>query len=425
MLNISIDSGRARVAALACGWLASAAAFAADVLTPEQAVTRALERNPAVTAARDGVDVAEARLRRARAWDNPTLSVEAEDVLGRGEYAGFDAAQTTVSMSQPLPLGAGRRATIRGARADMELASVDAAIAERDVRRDVIIAYAEAVAAERLATLERERARLGAAAREAVERRYRAGLESELQRSRVEVETSGLQAAARRAQSEAQQRRRDLAAHWREADLDLALDQAWFDAAPVFGPRADPEAIRAAPGAAGHPPEHSHVARARLAQARAEAALAAARGARYGGIEAVVGNRQFSSGPADSDQAWVLGLSMPLPLWDRNGAGIAEARAALAASEIQVEEAARELVSEREAARADYEAAALEVEALAGSGLPAATLAAQLAAQGYDGGRLSLLERLDAERALSDLAERLVRARLELRRAEARLDNLH
>ena len=32
---------------------------------------------------------------------------------------------------------------------------------------------------------------------------------------------------------------------------------------------------------------------------------------------------------------------------------------------------------------------------------------------------------LDAERALSDLAERLVRARLELRRAEARLDNLH
>ena len=104
---------------------------------------------------------------------------------------------------------------------------------------------------------------------------------------------------------------------------------------------------------------------------------------------------------------------------------IAEARAALAASEIQVEEAARELVSEREAARADYEAAALEVEALAGSGLPAATLAAQLAAQGYDGGRLSLLERLDAERALSDLAERLVRARLELRRAEARLDNLH
>ena len=139
----------------------------------------------------------------------------------------------------------------------------------------------------------------------------------------------------------------------------------------------------------------------------------------------MVGNRQFRSGPADSDQAWVLGLSMPLPLWDRNGAGIAEARAALAASEIQVEEAARELVSEREAARADYEAAALEVEALAGSGLPAATLAAQLAAQGYDGGRLSLLERLDAERALSDLAERLVRARLELRRAEARLDNLH
>lgn len=424
MPSISTESAGTRLAALLCGWLACASALASDVLTADQAVARALERNPLVTASRDGVDVADARLRRARAWDNPTLSVEAEDVLGQGEFAGFDAAQTTVSLAQPLPLGGARRATIRGARADAQLATLDAAIAARDVRRDVIAAYAEAIAADRLATLERERARLGAAARDAVERRFAAGLESELQRSRAAVETSGLQAAARRAQAEAQQRRRELAATWREADLDLPLDQAWFDAAPAFGPRADAAAIEAAPGASAGA-EHSHVARARLAQARAEAALAAARGARFAGVEAVVGNRRFRAGPAGSDQAWVLGLSMPLPLWDRNGAGIAEARAALAAAEVQVEEATRELVSEREAARADYEAAALEVEALAGNGLPAATLAARLAAQGYDGGRLSLLERLDAERALSDVAERLVRARLALRRAEARLANLH
>ena len=346
-------------------------------------------------------------------------------MLGRGELSGFDAAETTVSLAQPLPLGGGRRAAIRGARVESELAALDAGIAVRDVRRDVTVAYAEAVAADRLAALERERARIGAEARAAVGRRFAAGLESELQRSRVEVETSGQQAAARRALAEARQRRRELAARWRAESVEQALDDAWFDAPPAFGARADADAIRASGAATGPGPQHSHVERAMLARTRAEAELEAARGARVGGLEAVVGNRRFRTGAAGSDEAWVLGLAMPLPLWDRNGAAIAAARAALNAAEIEVEEAARELVREREAARADYEAAALEVEALVDSGLPAASQAARLAAQGYDGGRLSLLERLDAERALSDVAERLVRARLELRRAEARLANLH
>jgi outer membrane protein TolC len=44
-----------------------------------------------------------------------------------------------------------------------------------------------------------------------------------------------------------------------------------------------------------------------------------------------------------------------------------------------------------------------------------------LSAQGYEAGRLSLLERLDAERAWVQAREQLVSARLRLRTAEARL----
>ena len=115
---------------------------------------------------------------------------------------------------------------------------------------------------------------------------------------------------------------------------------------------------------------------------------------------------------------------MPLPLWDRNGAAIAEARAGLVAAEIDAEREARALEAEREEAAAGHEAARIELDALVASGLPAASAAARLAQQGYDAGRLSLLERLDAERALSDVRERLVAARLQLRRAEAQLDGL-
>jgi cobalt-zinc-cadmium efflux system outer membrane protein len=381
------------------------------VLTLEQALARAGERSPLLATAESRREVAAARLRQARAWENPTLAIDVENVLGRGEYADFDAAETTVSLSQPLPLGGGRAAGRRGARAAAQLAAVEAELAAREVRREVAIAYAEAIAADRIAAIERERARIGIETREAVEKRFGSGLESELQRSRVAVETSGLQAAARRAAAGSQARRRELAALWRDETVSEALDESWFDAAPI--------AI-AAPGA----PVHPRLERSRLAVEQARAALEAQRGARFGGLEATVGTRRFADAPQDSDRAWVLGVSMPLPLWDRNGAAIAEARAELVAAEIEAERAARSLEAEREAAVAEHEAAHIELDALVTSGLPAASAAVRLAQQGYEAGRLSLLERLDAERALSDVRERLVAARLQLRRAETQLDGL-
>ncbi|MCB0606021.1 MAG: TolC family protein, partial [Saprospiraceae bacterium] len=62
------------------GFLAAPAAAQASaaVLTLEQALARASERSPVLAAAGSGREVAAARLRQARAWENPTLSVEVE-----------------------------------------------------------------------------------------------------------------------------------------------------------------------------------------------------------------------------------------------------------------------------------------------------------------------------------------------------------
>jgi cobalt-zinc-cadmium efflux system outer membrane protein len=389
------------------------------VLTLEQALARAAERGPAVASATSGREVAEARLRQARSWDNPTLAVDVENVLGRGAYADFGAAETTVQLTQPIPLGGGRAGQLRAARAGLSLAAAQQALALRELRRDLTIAYAEAVAADRHAAISRDRGRIAAGMREAVERRFAAGLESELQRSRAEVEASGLQAAMRRAAAESQARRRALAAHWRDETVREPLDDAWFDApAASVAQQAVPSSVTVA--AAGHP--RLELARHRADQA--QALLEAARGARYAGLEATVGTRRFGDEPSADGRAWVLGFSMPLPLWDRNVAAIAEARAERLAAELDAESAARGLAAERERAAAQWEAARIEVDALVTTGLPSAQTAARLAAQGYEGGRLSLLERLEAERALSDVRERLETARLELRRAEAVLESL-
>ncbi len=399
----------------------AAAATGTAVLTFDQALARALERSPAMLAARGSREVAAAQLRQARAWENPTLEIEAENVLGQGEYADFDAAETTIAFSQPLPVGGSRGAAIRGARAGQAGAEADAELARRELRRDVAVAYADAVAADRLASIERERARIGAETRAAVEKRFAAGLESALQRARVEVETGSLQASARRAAAEALARRRALAALWRDETVAERLDDTWFDAAggdeahPAGGAAADTTG-----DAAGHPRLRS----AEQVVIRAAAALQEARAQRFTGLEARVGTRRFAGEPGDADQAFVIGLAMPLPLWNRNEAGIVAARVALGAAEVDAERARRELVGARADASAELDAANLEARALRESGVPAAESAAGLARQGYDAGRLSLLERLDAERSLSDVRERLEVARRQVQRARAELESL-
>ena len=173
------------------------------------------------------------------------------------------------------------------------------AVAALELRRDVAFAYAEAIAADRLAGIARERAALGAQTRAAVERRHAAGLESDLQRARVEVETAGMQADARRRAAAALAHRRALASHWREATVTAALDEAWFDAAPDTAFSAAPYPV---PDTA---PTHPRlvVARARVEQARAE--IEAARRAPFSGLEATVGTRRSEDAPS-SDRAWLL-----------------------------------------------------------------------------------------------------------------------
>lgn len=398
--------------------MSGVAAGETTVLTLEQALARASAEGSATLIAAAERERAVARARQARAWENPTLSVEVENVLGRGPYRDFDAAESTVSLSQPLPLGGGRGARVRAARSDEQAATAAIALAALELRRDVALAYAAAIAADRLAGIARERAALGAQTRAAVERRHAAGLESDLQRARVEVETAGMQAEARRRAAAALAHRRALASHWREATVTAALDEAWFDAAPDGA--LDTAFKAALDGAPDTAPPHPRlvVARARVEQARAE--LEAARRAPFSGLEATVGTRRFEDAPG-ADHAWLLGLSMPLPVWDRNEGGVAEARAVLQGAEFDLERAARDLLAEREAALAERDAATLEVEALTMSGLPSSKSLAHLSIQGYEAGRLSLIERLDAERALVQTQEHLVAARLLLRQSEARV----
>ncbi|MFO1425685.1 MAG: TolC family protein [Steroidobacteraceae bacterium] len=394
---------------------APAAAPATALLTLEQAIARSLQRHPAVVGAAAEREVADEGLRRAGRWANPTITVDSENVLGVGPYRSFDSAETTVSLTQEIPLGGKRSSDLRGARAGQEAAGLAVRIAELEVRRDVTIAYAAAVAADRLAAIARDRARVATETRSAAEQRFTAGVESELRRSSVEVAAARAQATARRASAESIARRRALAQSWRDETTEQPLDAAWFDAVAA---EVDESAHAASPAELA---QHPQVRAAQIEYRRAQAALDFERAQRVPNLEATIGTRRFAAAPGGEDHALVLGLSAPLPLWYRNGENIAAARARLTRAEIAAERAPQDLRAVQDAALAELDAARLELRTLTTTGLPAAENAARLARQAYDAGRLSLAERLDAEAALFEVREQVENIRLEVHRAHATL----
>ncbi len=81
-------------------------------LTLDRALELAGAMAPGVEAASAGVRAAEAQRRAAGLRPNPSINMEAENVIGTGPYSGLSSAETTVGMSLPLELGGKRSARI-------------------------------------------------------------------------------------------------------------------------------------------------------------------------------------------------------------------------------------------------------------------------------------------------------------------------
>jgi outer membrane protein, heavy metal efflux system len=137
-----------------------------------------------------------------------------------------------------------------------------------------------------------------------------------------------------------------------------------------------------------------------------------------------LGARRFADAPAGENRALVLGVSLPLPIWDRNAAERAGARRERVVMETELDAAQRDLADELARARAAFNAATGELRALTESAAPAARNAATLAQRGFEAGRLSLAERLLADQALQSTEEALQRARFVLHQSRAQLDCL-
>ena len=169
----------ALLAAASCTSAAQAQTPMAGEAEAPLSLSRALElagaSAPSIEVAAADVRAAEAGRSVAGLRPNPTVNVEAENVVGTGPYAGVRSMEATTSLALPLELGGKRSARVAVASSQQDRAIIERAIAEAELRFAVTRAYADAVASDKRLANAREQLRITNEGLRAADVRVRAG----------------------------------------------------------------------------------------------------------------------------------------------------------------------------------------------------------------------------------------------------------
>lgn len=384
------------------------APVAPPILTLDAALRQAIEQAPLLAQARANTDAERGRLAQARRWPNPEASLQAENFAGSRELSGFDGAEVTAQLEQPLEVGGKRSARIAAGRAGVEIAELRAAVARLDLEQAVRRAYAETAAAQERGVLAREEARTNEEIASAVAKLVAAGREPPLREARSRVERTTAQAAALAADRDYLNARRRLAALSGQTDTQFAV-------APEV--LANSAAGPAVASAEVKNPIDIEVVEKEVQRARAQVRVE--RAARIPDPRVTAGVRRLE---ADNATALVAGVAFPLPVFNANGGAIAAAAADVRRAEAAVKQAEVDTQVRASSARSSLETATAQAAAFASAAIPAAEEAVRVARLGYAAGKFSYLELLEASRALAQARRQRIDAQLEVARAAADLD---
>nr|WP_095063777.1 TolC family protein [Pseudomonas sp. Irchel s3f19] len=370
-----------KIALLSLLLAAIGSAQASAGLSLPEALAAAFAQNPELAAAGREVGVAEGERRQAGLLPNPELSWEAEDTRR-------DTRTTTITLSQPFELGGKRGARVAVATTGKAIAQLELERQRNGLRADVVQAFHTALRAQTALELAQQSQALTERGLRVVQGRVTAGQASPVEATRAQVQLAQAQSEVGRAASQRSVAYQALA---RLTGSPLAT----FD--HLQAAKLSPGA---APTAEALLDKVEQTAEWRLAAAqveRGEASLGSEKAQRIPDLTVSLGS-QYSR--EDRERVNVVGLSMPLPLFDRNqGNVLVAARRADQARDLRNAVELR-LRSETRSALSQWATAMQEVQAYDRTILPSAQQAVDTATRGFEMGKFAFLDVLDAQRTL-------------------------
>lgn len=384
----------------------------ASALSLGDALRRAAAQNPSLLAQGYQERAADALIEQAALRPNPTLDVSLENFMGTGAMQGVRSLEATVQASQTLERGGKREKRVALAGRERDAAAREYAVRRTEVMAAAATSYLEAFVAQQRLKLAEEPLRLARETLAAVTTRVKAGAASPAESARARAGLAAAESEFNRAEAAVQATRAALGATWGGSP-----EEANVVGGSLRLPETLPSRDALSARLAGHP--RMDLQQSVIAGRRAALDLAQAHAVQD--VSVGGGLRFLRDG---TDAALVAGVSIPLPVRNRNQGNIRAARETLAGAEQGVRAVEVDLRAAFTAAWQDLAAAHKAALNLTRQALPATEDAYKAVRHAYEQGQLPLIDVLDAQRALVAIRREILDAESAYATAQARLDAL-
>jgi cobalt-zinc-cadmium efflux system outer membrane protein len=356
-----------------------------QTLSLQSALQRALAANPRLTAAERDVGIASGQSIQAGALINPELSYEQDNSLGSGRYRGTRSAETILQISQLFELFGKRDARIAAGRAALDTATIQRKAVRLEVLSETAIAFLGVLGIQRRIQILDEHTSAIDRLTPLLQRRVDAGASSPAETGRAQVASDLVKADRERVRALLASARRELAIMMGDTSPKYSAVSGRLEAV------GRPSSFQSVVAAIDANPQ---LVRWTSVYAQRNAELLMARLRPYPDVRLSAGWRHFND---TGDDAVRLGVSIPIPVFDRNQGNIISAEQSLEKTRAEREANRAALIVLAGRAYDSLQGALRELAILRDSTIPKSRQAADAISEGYGQGRFSLLEVLDAQ----------------------------
>ena len=374
-------------------------------MTFATAWNKALEANPGLKAAVFGVDAADGAILQSQARPNPELAFSQEDTRS-------DSRSSTLQINQLIELGGKREARIQVAESEKAVANALVLETRAALKSQVQIGFNELLLAQQREEFAKQTYELASRAHTAAKKRVEAGKVPPMEESRALVAQGNAQLELNQAKSAILVAQQQLAAFWGGSIGEIGV------AVGDFGDIAEPPSFDHIDARLEDSPTIS-VARNTLTQTRASSELE-----RTKRIQDPTLSLGVKRAKEVGRNQIVFGVSIPLPLFDRNAGNQLQALRKIDQAEQKLQEQRLQLQTQIFTARQQLISSNHQVSLLRGQVIPTAQSAYDVSVRGFELGKFNFLDVLDAQRTLFEGQRQLLEQLMASHRARAEIDRL-
>lgn len=369
-------------------------------LTLDKARQLTWARTPALAASWQEIQVQVGLRQQAGLPLNPELFAELEEFAGSRSFSGFNNASGRLGLSREIQTGEKQKLAIQAVTTELQAAIYEYQALQNELAILVETRFYAVFLLQQSLLLKQERLKSLEETGKVIQGRVKAGENSPLELLKHQSELADATNAVRKAGRELKTSRAILASTWGEA-------QPLFPAVEAEWQQIPPPALEMLQKALTASPAWQN---SRLAINKAETELSLAESQKYPNFAVEGGIQHFRE-----DDSWALfvGLSLPLPIFDRNQGNIAAAQAKLqqalaesAGSDLTLQNALRNAWQHWQ----DSAAALTELES---ETMPAAKNYYDAIYTAYQTGEADILELFDARQSWLAKREELLELRNE------------